>query len=112
MANSTLNNVIRLIALTILLGVVVYIYLLTQDIETLSTISTYCAGLFIGAVSLIPGGIGITEGSLSWLLQTQGLDQNSAILSALISRGCTLWLAVAVGCSALAAIIKGQTIPK
>ena len=40
------------------------------------------------------------------------LDQNSAILSALISRGCTLWLAVAIGCCALAAIIKGQNFPK
>ena len=85
--------------------------LFTQDIELFNAISTYCAGIFIGAASMIPGGIGITEGSLSWLLQTQGLDQNSAILSALISRGCTLWLAVAIGCSALAAIIHGQTLP-
>jgi glycosyltransferase 2 family protein len=81
-----------------------------QNIDVFSAISTYCAGLFVGAASLIPGGIGVTEGSLAWLLQTQGLDQNSALLSALISRGCTLWLAVAIGCGALAAIIKGQTI--
>lgn len=84
--------------------------LFTHDIAPLSAISTYCAGLFIGAASFIPGGIGVTEGSLSWLLQAQGLDQNAAILSALISRGCTLWLAVAIGCGALAAIvINGQT---
>ena len=74
------------------------------------SISTYCAGLFIGAASLVPGGVGVTEGSLAWLLQTQGLDQSSAILAALLSRGCTLWLAVAVGCGALVFIIKGQTI--
>jgi len=84
----------------------------TQDVAFLSSISTYCAGIFIGAASLIPGGLGVTEGSLSWLLQNQGLDQNSAILSALISRACTLWLAVAIGCLALAAIIKGQTTVK
>lgn len=94
------------------IGFYYIVRLFTQDIETLVAISTYSAGLFIGAASLIPGGIGITEGSLSWLLQTQGLDQNSAILSALISRGCTLWLAVAIGCCALVAIIIGQTIPK
>ncbi len=93
------------------LGFYYIVCLFTQDIEILNAISTYCAGLFIGAASLIPGGIGVTEGSLSWMLQTQGLDQNSAILSALISRGCTLWLAVAIGCCALAAIIKGQTVP-
>lgn len=92
------------------LGFYYIVCLFTQDIAALSAISTYCAGLFIGAASLIPGGLGVTEGSLAWLLQTQGLDQSSAILSALISRGCTLWLAVAVGCGALAAIIKGQTI--
>ncbi len=94
------------------IGFFAIVCLFTQDIEMFKAISTYCAGLFIGAASLIPGGIGVTEGSLSWLLQTQGLDQNSAILSALISRGCTLWLAVAVGCTALAAIIKGQTVAK
>lgn len=92
------------------IGFFAIVGLFSQDIGVFKAISTYCAGLFIGAASLIPGGIGVTEGSLSWLLQAQGLDQNSAILSALISRGCTLWLAVAVGCTALAAIIKGQTV--
>ncbi|HEY6528108.1 MAG TPA: lysylphosphatidylglycerol synthase transmembrane domain-containing protein [Cellvibrionaceae bacterium] len=94
------------------LGFYYIVHLFTQDVYMLRAISTYCAGLFVGAASLIPGGIGVTEGSLSWLLQTQGLDQNSAILSALISRGCTLWLAVAIGCCALTAIIRGQTISK
>lgn len=94
------------------LGFYYIVCLFTSDIAILSAISTYCAGIFLGAVSFIPGGIGVTEGSLSWLLQTQGLDQNSAILSALISRVCTLWLAVVIGCSALAAIIKGQPIPE
>lgn len=87
------------------LGFYFIVRIFTQEITVFSAINTYCAGLFIGAASLIPGGLGVTEGSLSWLLQTQGLDQNSAILSALISRGCTLWLAVAIGCGALAAII-------
>lgn len=94
------------------IGFYYIVRLFAQDVEMLGAISTYCAGIFIGAVSLIPGGIGVTEGSLSWLLQTQGLDQNSAILSALVSRGCTLWLAVAIGCGALTAIVKGQTIPE
>lgn len=94
------------------LGFYFIVCMFADDVEVFTAISTYCAGLFIGAASLIPGGIGVTEGSLSWLLQTQGLDQNSAILSALISRGCTLWLAVAIGCCALAAIIKGYTVPK
>lgn len=86
--------------------------LFNQNIGLSSAISTYCAGLFAGAASLIPGGLGVTEGSLSWLLQTQGLDQNSALLAALISRGCTLWLAVAIGCIALTAIIRGYTVYK
>jgi len=94
------------------LGFYYIVCLFAQDIEVFQSISTYCAGLFVGAASLVPGGLGVTEGSLSWLLQTQGLDQNSALLSALISRGCTLWLAVAIGCGALTAIIKGQTITK
>jgi len=79
----------------------------TQQITSLSAISIYCAGLFAGAASLIPGGIGVTEGSLAWLLQHQGLEQNAAIVAALMSRLCTLWLAVAIGCAALVFIIKG-----
>ena len=93
------------------LGFYFIVQIFDHDTTAFSAISTYCSGLFIGAVSLIPGGIGVTEGSLAWLLQNQGLEQNAAILSALISRGCTLWLAVAIGCCALAAIIKGHTIP-
>lgn len=93
------------------IGFFCIVALFTENIEIFKAIGIYCAGLFVGAVSMIPGGVGVTEGSLSWLLQNVGVDQNAAILSALISRGCTLWLAVAIGCVALAAIIKGQTIP-
>lgn len=112
----------RWIVLYALLGVLAWVAqgmsfycivsLFSAEIEISGAITTYCAGLVIGAASLIPGGIGVTEGSLSWLLQRQGVEQSSAILSALISRGCTLWLAVAVGSCALAAIIHGKTIPK
>ena len=93
------------------IGFYYIVRLFTEDIDLLSAVSTYCAGLVIGAASLVPGGIGVTEGSLSWILQTQGVDQNSALLSALISRGCTLWLAVAIGCTALTVIIKGKPLP-
>jgi len=92
------------------MGFYFIVSLFAEDADMIRSISTYCAGLFIGAASLVPGGVGVTEGSLAWLLQTQGLDQSSAILAALLSRGCTLWLAVAVGCGALVFIIKGQTI--
>jgi glycosyltransferase 2 family protein len=89
------------------LGFYCILGIFTQDISMFSAISTYCAGLFAGAASMVPGGLGVTEGSLAWLLHSQGMDQGSALLSALLSRLCTLWLAVAIGCCALAAIIKG-----
>lgn len=94
------------------IGFYYIVRIFTVDTAVFSAISTYCSGLLIGAASLIPGGIGVTEGTLSWLLQMQGLDQNSAILAALISRGCTLWLAVAIGCCALVAIIKGSAVSR
>jgi glycosyltransferase 2 family protein len=91
------------------IGFFTIVQLFTQDIALSKAISIYCAGLFAGAASLIPGGLGVTEGSLAWLLHREGLDQGSAILSALVSRGCTLWLAVAIGCAALLAIARGAT---
>lgn len=89
------------------LGFYFILALFTGDIGLISAISTYCAGLFAGAASLVPGGLGVTEGSLAWLLHSQGVEQGTALLVALLSRLCTLWLAVAIGCAALAVIIKG-----
>ncbi len=59
------------------------------------------ASLF-GAVTLLPGGVGATEGSMTSLAQLLiGLDATIASAATLIVRVCTLWFAIIVGGMAL-----------
>ncbi len=59
------------------------------------------ASLF-GAVTLLPGGVGATEGSMTSLVQLLiGLNATIASAATLIVRVCTLWFAIVVGGVAL-----------
>lgn len=57
----------------------------------------YATGLFIGAISFIPGGIGTTEATMYLLLKSVGADEISAITIPLVSRLSTLWFAMCLG---------------
>ena len=55
-----------------------------------------------GAVSMMPGGLGVTEGSMTFLLVKLGkLTQAPAVAATLLVRLCTLWFGVLVGLFAL-----------
>ncbi|MFQ5970359.1 MAG: YbhN family protein [Nitrososphaerales archaeon] len=55
----------------------------------------------IGAASMLPGGIGITEGGMVGLLSLQGLDYTTAFTTVLMVRIVTLWYSVIIGLIAL-----------
>lgn len=57
----------------------------------------YSLSIIIGAVSMLPGGIGITEGALTYLLIENGFTENVAIASTIIIRFITLWIPVLTG---------------
>lgn len=61
----------------------------------------YAFSTLIGAVSMLPGGIGATEGSMTGLLVMMDIPKHSAVVATLIIRICTLWFAVLVGVLAL-----------
>ncbi len=61
----------------------------------------YAFSTLVGAVSMLPGGLVTTEGSMAGLLLLIGMPKNSAVVSVLIIRLCTLWFAVLVGFCAL-----------
>ena len=67
----------------------------------LNIISTYSSSLIIGALSFIPGGIGIAEGSLIGLLTFQGIDVSEAIVIVVLIRIFTLWFSTITGFIAL-----------
>ncbi len=63
--------------------------------------STYASSLFLGALSFLPGGLGITEGSFTGLLNLQGISLSMAVVIVIIVRLFTLWFSVVIGFIAL-----------
>lgn len=63
----------------------------------------YAAMTVAGALSFLPGGLGVTEAGMLALLGTfgQGIDRGTAAAATFVTRACTLWFAVAIGLTAL-----------
>ncbi len=57
----------------------------------------YAFSTVVGAVSMLPGGLGTTEGSLTGLAQIAGVTKDVAVASTFIIRSATLWFAVVLG---------------
>lgn len=66
----------------------------------------YAATTIAGALSFLPGGLLVTEASMTLLLvqASSGMDQATAVAATILTRLATLWLAVAIGVVALAAL--------
>jgi len=58
---------------------------------------SYAFATIIGALSMLPGGLGVTEGSLTYLLVKRGVANNIAVTTTFLIRVVTLWFAVLVG---------------
>jgi uncharacterized protein (TIRG00374 family) len=61
----------------------------------------YSFSTIVGALTMLPGGIGPTEGSMSGLLALRGVELPVAVGATFVIRVCTLWFAVAVGAVAM-----------
>lgn len=59
----------------------------------------------IGASSMLPGGLGAAEGSITWMLLAD-LAREEAAAATILIRFCTLWFGVLLGSSAL--ILRGR----
>lgn len=57
----------------------------------------YTFSTIAGAITMLPGGLGITDGSLTLLLVQRNVPKNLAVSSTFIIRVVTLWFAVFVG---------------
>lgn len=58
---------------------------------------SYAFATIAGAVSMLPGGLGVTEGSLTIMLVKMGVTNDIAVTTTLLVRIVTLWFAVFVG---------------
>ncbi len=82
----------------------VYLVLLGFGIDLIpyfELTSMYSASIILGSISMIPGGLGITEGSLASLMSLQGIAFSTALVLVIIIRFFTLWFGVIVGFIAL-----------
>lgn len=66
-------------------------------IDILWAFFSYSFATIVGALSMLPGGLGVTEGSLTLMLVQKGLSEHSAFAATFIVRAVTLWFAVLVG---------------
>ena len=60
---------------------------------------SYSFSTIVGAISMLPGGLGLTEGALTltYLLMENGIAADISVTTTFIVRAVTLWFAVLVG---------------
>lgn len=58
---------------------------------------SYSFSTIVGSISMLPGGLGLTEGSLTFLLVQKGISTDISVATTFIVRAVTLWFAVLVG---------------
>jgi uncharacterized protein (TIRG00374 family) len=91
-----------LLALTywFIISAAAYYTLIAFDVnllDYLKVLAIYATSTLLGAISFIPGGIGITEGSIAGLFTLNGVDVSTALILSVMIRVFTLWYSVGVG---------------
>jgi uncharacterized protein (TIRG00374 family) len=90
-----------------------YLVLNGFGIENLTNVTIFVAtfiygfATIAGAVTMLPGGLGTTDASITGLLVLLQIPKNFAVASTLLIRAATLWFAVIVG---IAAVIFYQRV--
>ncbi len=79
----------------------VCMYLILQRFHLPATLLqanfVYCFSTILGAISMLPGGIGGTEAGMVGLLAVMGIGYSAGLPAVILIRVSTLWLAVLVG---------------
>lgn len=57
----------------------------------------YSFATIAGSITMLPGGLGVTDGSLTYLVMRKGIPLNVAVSSTFIIRVVTLWFAILIG---------------
>lgn len=76
-----------------------YIILLNFGVNfnILWAVFIYTFSTIAGAITMLPGGLGVTDGSLTFLLVRSKVSKDIAVSSTFIVRAVTLWFAVFIG---------------
>jgi uncharacterized membrane protein YbhN (UPF0104 family) len=76
---------------------------LRLDLSLVDTVVVFSLGSLAGALSFLPGGLGVAEGSMTGLIRVLGdVSRAGAVAATVLIRAATLWFAVALGLVGLA----------
>jgi uncharacterized protein (TIRG00374 family) len=87
-------------------GLIVYLVLkgFNTPVSILSSMFTVSFATIMGAISMLPGGLFVAEGSIMGILIMMGVPREIASAATIITRFSTLWLGVAIGIGGLISV--------
>ncbi len=88
----------------LIISIAVHYTLIAFDInilDYLQVLAIYTTSILLGAISFIPAGLGVAEGSIAGLLTLHGIDVSTALILSIMIRILTLWYSVSIGFIAL-----------
>jgi uncharacterized protein (TIRG00374 family) len=91
----------------------VSLYLVLRGLDLQATLLqanfAYCFSTIIGALSMLPGGIGGTEAGMIGVLVFIGIPYAAGLPAVILLRVCTLWFAVLVGVGFMSGMLARST---
>ncbi|GJQ61795.1 MAG: TIGR00374 family protein [Melioribacteraceae bacterium] len=67
------------------------------DVSLFWSVFVYAFATIVGSITMLPGGLGATEGSITLLMVENGISKDLAVISTFIIRVATLWFAILLG---------------
>jgi uncharacterized protein (TIRG00374 family) len=86
----------------------VLLHALGASLNPLACMFIFSFSMLVGAISVLPGGLGSTEATMVGLLASQGVPFETALVATGVVRVTTLWFAVALGLLALPVALGGR----
>ncbi len=78
-------------------------------VDVMQAVFVFCFSMIVGAISMMPGGLGSTEVTAVVLLKTMGVPLDVAVASTALVRVTTFWFAAAIGVALLPLAIGAAT---
>lgn len=72
------------------------------EAELLMVTFVFTIGTLAGALAMVPGGLGVAEGSMTGLFVANGIGRSGAVAATLLIRIVTFWFAIVLGLIGLA----------